>query len=126
MARSSLSNRPKAVGPVPLMLAPRAPHWIRVFFRSATRFRWRSGRASSKTLYIRRATPARSPASSAATTPLVSGRQRRRTLSILAKSAGVEMENSGLHSTTQHLGRGGRGVRTSPRPSARAVPPMTQ
>ena len=31
-----------------------------------------------------------------------------------------------LHSTTQHRGRGGRGVSNSPLPSARAVPPMTQ
>ena len=72
-ARSSRWKRPNTVGPVPLILAPSAPHWIRVLLISCTRVRWRSGRASSNTLYSRRATPSRSPASRAATAPRVSG-----------------------------------------------------
>ena len=40
--------------------------------------------------------------------------------------AGVDAGKGGLHSTNQQGGSGGSGVRTSPLPSARAVPPSTQ
>ena len=86
----------------------------------------RPGSTSSNTLYMRRATPARSPAARAASRPAVSGRRRMRQPSSLAKSSGVGTEKAGLHSTTWQSGRAGRVVSTSPRPSARAVPPRTQ
>ena len=56
----------------------------------------------------------------------VSGQRRRRTLSMARNSSGVDTEKSGLQITAQHWGSAGRGVSTSPRPSAKAVPPSTQ
>ena len=44
----------------------------------------------------------------------------------MRNSSGVEMENSGLHTTKAQSGRAGRASSFSPRPVARAVPPATQ
>ena len=86
----------------------------------------RGSSTSSNTLYIRRATSTRSPASRAASRPAVSGRRTIFRTSTRLNSWGVEMGKGGLHTTTWQGGREGSGVRSSPRPSARAVPPMTQ
>ena len=108
------------------MTAPSAPFSSSRRFISPTAWAQRRSRASSKTLYILLATPARSPARRAATRPSVSGRQRVRRASSRVKSSGVEQVKCGMQMTAGVSGRGGRASRTSPRPPASAVPPRRQ
>ena len=125
-AVSRFGNRPYTAEPEPLITAPSAPLSSRQRFISPTACAARRSSASSNTLYIRRATPATSPARSAATSPSVSGRQRVRSVSSRAKSSGVEQVKCGMQITASVLGSGGSGVSTSPRPVASAVPPIRQ
>ena len=108
------------------MDAPSAPQSMSTDLISLISASRRGSSTSSNTLYMRRATPARSPASRAAATPAVSGRRTIFRTFTRPKSWGVEMEKGGLQMTIWQGGRGGSGVRRSPLPSARAVPPSTQ
>ena len=125
-ALASSGKRPNTALPEPDIAAPSAPLSSSWTVREFTVLDARASSTSSNTLYMRCATPRTSPRVMASIIPFVSGWQRLRRASMRPKSSGVEQEKCGMHMTTCVRGSAGSAVSFSPRPSARAAPPMRQ